>query len=373
MGRSNKDVGGYRGRRTITDILRFIAIALAVAVVVVLAGVFYLQKYLVYTDEGVRLDLPPILQMFRSGGEAEEPAGSGSLPDVSVVIDPEGSGSSASAAPPLQAEGPWGAGYALELPVEDLVSGAAAAKLEEAGASALILEMKGPDGKLAWSTQNPTALWAEVSGSMEVNLALEQWKQQDVYTIARLCCFRDDSAPYSWNKLALRKGDYNWRDELGLRWLSPAQQDAQDYIVQLCSELKDLGFDEIVLEQWHFPTGGNTDSITRGEKYDPSRLSAGLDGFLSKIKDAGGNVSLRIGRDALSGESPVSGVTPELLERYAYRVWAEEDGLLPAPQELLRQAGVSDVDERTPRLVGIVQAWEEGGPAVQAVIPPETE
>ena len=35
MGRANKDVGGYRGRRTITDIVRFIAIALAVAVVLV--------------------------------------------------------------------------------------------------------------------------------------------------------------------------------------------------------------------------------------------------------------------------------------------------------------------------------------------------
>lgn len=65
MSRISKDVGGYRGRRTITDILKLIAIALAVIVVLVLAGLFYLQKYLVYTDEGVRLELPPILQMFR--------------------------------------------------------------------------------------------------------------------------------------------------------------------------------------------------------------------------------------------------------------------------------------------------------------------
>ena len=41
MGRSNKDVGGYRGRRTVTDILRFIAIALAVAVVLAVAGALY--------------------------------------------------------------------------------------------------------------------------------------------------------------------------------------------------------------------------------------------------------------------------------------------------------------------------------------------
>ena len=55
MGRTNKDVGGYRGRRTITDILRFIAIALAVVVVLVLSCVFYLLKFLVYSDYGVSL------------------------------------------------------------------------------------------------------------------------------------------------------------------------------------------------------------------------------------------------------------------------------------------------------------------------------
>ena len=42
MSRSNRDVGGYRGRKTVTDILRMIAIALAVVVVLVLAGVVYL-------------------------------------------------------------------------------------------------------------------------------------------------------------------------------------------------------------------------------------------------------------------------------------------------------------------------------------------
>ena len=59
MGRANRDVGGYRGRRTITDILKFIAVALGVIVVLVLAGGLYLQKYMVYTDEGPKLELPP--------------------------------------------------------------------------------------------------------------------------------------------------------------------------------------------------------------------------------------------------------------------------------------------------------------------------
>lgn len=83
MGRSNKDVGGYRGRRTITDILRFIAIALAVAVVLVVAGAFYFQKYLVYTDDGVRLDLPPFLQIFRQE-KPETLPGSSPLPTLAM-------------------------------------------------------------------------------------------------------------------------------------------------------------------------------------------------------------------------------------------------------------------------------------------------
>ncbi len=51
MGRSNRDVGGYRGRRTVTDILKLIAIILGVLVVLAVAGVIYLQRYVVYTDE----------------------------------------------------------------------------------------------------------------------------------------------------------------------------------------------------------------------------------------------------------------------------------------------------------------------------------
>ena len=47
MGRANRDVGGYRGRRTITDILKFIAVALAVVVVLVLAGLYFFQRYIV--------------------------------------------------------------------------------------------------------------------------------------------------------------------------------------------------------------------------------------------------------------------------------------------------------------------------------------
>ena len=367
MGRANRDVGGYRGRRTVTDILKFIAIALGVVVVLVLAGLFYAQRYIVYTDEGPKLELPPFLQMFRR--EEKEPEGSASLPDpsdVSIVIDPDGSQSE-----PQPGENRE-VGYALQLTVEDVLSGTAASKLEEAGADALVLEMKAPSGRLGWHSELFTAEWAEVNALQTNNDALKAWNEGEVYTIARVCCFRDDSVPYSMNNLALRRGEFNWRDELGLRWLSPAQDEAQEYIAALCGELGALGFDEIVLEQWHFPVQGNVDGINRGDRYDPAQFTYELENLLNRVEDAvspyGTAISLRVERDTLSGAETVSGVTAQLLEQHARRVWTTEDGLLPDYLDLMRQAGITGGAER---LVSAAPVRKEESAVTQAVIPEE--
>ena len=369
MGRVNKDVGGYRGRRTVTDVLKLIAIILGVLVVLAVAGMLYLQKYMVYTDEGVKLELPPFLQMLRGERSSEEPGGSASLPDpgsVSVVVDPGGSASE-----PRQPDETEPASFALALPVSDVVSGAAAARLAEAGADELILAVKTQDGKLAWLSGQGAAERSRVNGSQEATEAIRQWNQGEVYTIARVCCFRDDSAPYYNNAMALRQGNGNWRDELGLRWLSPANDRAQAYIAGLCGELAGLGFDEIVLEDFSFPVRGKVDRINRGDSYDPARFSAELEDLLAQIQKAvepyGTKISLRVERDTLAGAESLSGVTPQLLEKYAARVWVEEDGLTPAPQDLLEPAGISGGPDR---LVSVTTAYTEDSPVAQAVLFP---
>ena len=368
MSRSKRDVGGYRGRRTITDILRLIAIVLAVLVVLAIGVMVYLQRYIVYTDEGTRLELPPFLESLRQNREPKEPDGSASLPDpgdLNVVEDPTGSQSE-----PVEPDPEETAGLALALPVSDVTGGTAAARLEEAGADALILEVKDQEGKLAWTSALAVAARAQVNGTQAAGEALRQWNEGEVYTIARVCCFRDNSAPYYYNRMALRQGSNNWRDELGLRWLSPAQADAQAYIAGLCGELAALGFDEIVLEHFSFPVQGKLNRINRGDSYDAGRFTAVLEDFLSQVERElepyGTKLSLRVGRDTLAGAEDSSGVTPQLLERYASRVWVEDDGQLPAPLDLLGQAGITGGADR---LVSITGAQKPDSPVTQAVFP----
>ena len=114
MSRSNSDFGGYRGRRTVTDILRFIAITLTVVVVLVVAGLFFLQKYIVYTPDGPKLQLPALFQ------REENPGGAVSVPDpgsLSIVEQPPVD------QPPVPGEEDGAsAGYALQISVDQAIS-----------------------------------------------------------------------------------------------------------------------------------------------------------------------------------------------------------------------------------------------------------
>mgnify|MGYP007110280392 FL=1 len=72
------------------------------------------------------------------------------------------------------------------------------------------------------------------------------------------------------------------------------------------------------------------------------------------------------GNEATDIGENVSGVTTQMIEQYAYRVWVEQDGLSPAPAALLEQAGITGGKER---LALIVSELEEESGVFQAVFP----
>ena len=49
---------GYRGRPGVWEILKITAVLLAVLGVLAVAILMYAQRYIIYTDDGVRLELP---------------------------------------------------------------------------------------------------------------------------------------------------------------------------------------------------------------------------------------------------------------------------------------------------------------------------
>ena len=332
MGRSSGNYGGYRGRRTLTDVLRIIAILLGVVVVLVLAGLFLAQDYIVYTDEGMRLELP----FFQSETQVVDQS---ALDPGSITVKEQGSQESASA---LQPEPEADVTKALQLPVSSLLDGSAQAQLEQAGANTLVLEMKGESGRLAWVSEAELAQQAQVNGTEEIGQALEQLRSAGIAAVARVCCFRDDSIPYYDTDLSLRTSSGNWRDERGLRWLSPACAEARDYLAALCGELAGMGFDEILLEAFAFPVEGNLDGIVRGERYDPQALSQQVELFFEQVSGELSpyhtRLALLVEEDGLSETGSASGFTLQMLKDLDCQVWLE--GGQPELEELLIQAEV---------------------------------
>lgn len=360
MRRSRDGVGGYRGRRTVSDVLKWIAIVLGIVVALVLAGLVFGQQYIEYTDDGIRVELP-----FGSGHK--EP---GKKPDEVEIVEEPSSGEEedADSSAGTEEEKPQKQiTKALELPISAILDGTAAQKLEAAGANALVVEMKTLKGNLNWVSQEPHTKESGVNSTVAgINEIIRQFNSGDVYTIARVTCFADDIAPYYKMAMGLRSGGGNWRDGNGSRWLNPLSAEAQTYMTTLLGELSSLGFDEVLLEYAACPTDREGKLATADfSGSDFAGAISGPQGFLAKAKTALGDCKLSVRTQAgvLTGELDGGGLTAQGLEQYAYRIYlpkTEQDSLA-----VLTAAGITGGADR---LVELTDAPAEGGTLSSATL-----
>lgn len=339
--RSSYGYGSYRGRSKLRTALTAIIVILLVVLLLAVAAFFLLQKYIVYGDDGrARLELP-----FLQGQERADPTPVPSGEEGVVVVTPEPT--------PEPEEEPL---QVVALPRTALTDGTAQAQVTAAGGNAACFDMKADDGSLGYVSALPQAIgFGSSAADPALNAAITALNDGELYTVARVSCFRDNLAPRMDNTLAVKTNSgYNWRDGGDIRWLSPTSEEAQDYVAGICRELAQLGFDEIWLGNAAYPTTGHLEYIKVGENYDESRFTQVLDGFYAKVKAALADcpqVKLALSAHAavLTGEEIPSGQTTELLGRYADRLYVPG----PESEAVSRRydAALADMGLRPARLV----------------------
>ncbi len=78
--------------------------------------------------------------------------------------------------------------------------------------------------------------------------------QKNIYAIARMVVFQDDSQIISHPDWYFKKGDGTlWQDEKGLYWLDPENRGVWDFNVSIAKEVIDAGFDEINFDYIRYP------------------------------------------------------------------------------------------------------------------------
>lgn len=350
-----KTYGTYKGRSTLTDKLRVLAVVLLILVVLAAAAVFAAQDYIVYTEDGPRLQLPGFLRQDPPEDQPPAPPEPG---DISVVIEPPED--------PPEEEEAWL--RAAALPIEAVAQGTLASQAAEYGANAVILDMKTDQGRLNFVSQQAVAAQVGANSSLEgINDQLRAAAEGDLYLIARMSCFRDHRVGTENAYAITTNPGRRWTDLGGVRWSSPASQAVRDYLVGVMTELAELGFDEILLEYSGYPTAadGHLEYIRRGDAYPADGLNEIVAEFFRQAAQALAEYDVRLSvcatREALEGGDR-SGREAAQLEGLNGNIWmAEGQGGAAA----LEQAGVQD----TGRLVEIVPALDPERGVHQAVFP----
>ena len=249
----------YRTRQTLRRTLRIIATVIAILLVVGGCTLLWLQRFVVYTDDGVVLNFTR-----QDPGQAQLPQPSQSLPTINIRYEDT----------PFQEGLQQLPGYYI--PEEDLMDDpdAVLAKLQQLPAGTpVLLDIKGYRGYFFYSTQ----VGAHTSGLYNISRMDEliRWLgQSDLYVIARMPALRDFIVVWENSACSLKTtAGYAYADQGDYGtgyWLDPTNSTVQNYLIDVLGELKSLGFDEVVLQNFCFPetddlafTGDKTQALNQ--------------------------------------------------------------------------------------------------------------
>lgn len=242
----------YRTRRRLRRLGQTVLITALIALVVWLCWLVWVGRYIVYTPQGARLDFSVDPQL-PSGEAAEPPAPTETVPIFYDEQEEE--------EPLPNYDQTAISGYYIDL--EDLrqdVSAVKARLQQLPDGTAVLLDVKNTKGYFYYSTSVGETTSNDVdTAAMDELIA---WLAgSDLYAIARLPAFRDWEFGLNNVPCGLPKKDGNgslWMDDTSCYWLDPTSEGTLNYLVRITAELRGLGFDEVVFEDFRFP---NTEKI----------------------------------------------------------------------------------------------------------------
>jgi len=118
----------------------------------------------------------------------------------------------------------------------------------------VMLDVKSPRGSFFYSSAVSPNRDSKIDAA-QMDELIKQLDSSGRYLIARLPALRDRE--YGLNHVSDgvfdTRGAYLFVDDGGCYWLNPAKQGTITHLVQIVTELKNLGFDEVVFDNFDFP------------------------------------------------------------------------------------------------------------------------
>lgn len=317
----------YRGKRKKTA-PALIATIIVLAVIAFVVMLFYgLQKYIVVTNSGLRLEIPFLQedgqQTARTDDDGEVAVQSFEPVTAQLEIgQADYSNVKASAGEGLSAV------KLVYVPASSVTASGVETYLSKSpDATGVLLDVKTVTGMLVWDSQADIAKGYGTAGTVDLASIVASLKEQGKYVAVRMCCFVDNTLASRYTQLALKTSDGQAYSDSNGAWIDPTNATVRSYITSLCSELSKMGVDEIVLLGMRLPEASGLEfAFSSSSAVKPTALTA-VSGFgisvTRAMRSASAKMSVQITNSAAlqKGGDSVTGQSADILFKVFDRVY----------------------------------------------------
>lgn len=155
--------------------------------------------------------------------------------------------------------------------------------VEETELNAMVIDVKNDEGKISWKMdlESAQSLGACTPYISDMEVFMKNLKEQKIYTIARIACFKDPCLAAGRPELALMKKDGRAvTDANGMAWVNPYREEVWEYLTEVAEAAAETGFDEIQFDYVRFPIGDDAEAADYGVDVQVYTKQQAISGFL---------------------------------------------------------------------------------------------
>ena len=132
----------------------------------------------------------------------------------------------------------------------------------------VVIDFKDDQGRITCPVDSPVA--SEIGACrpyvQDMKELIASLKERGLYVIARVVAFRDPWLAEKKPEWSLHLADGSlYRDRQGMAWVDPYRKEVRDYLVEVGTEAKEAGFDEVQFDYIRFSTEGTMRDVVFDE------------------------------------------------------------------------------------------------------------
>lgn len=231
----------YRAKLRLRKLLKVSLIVLSVLLVLSIVMFVYLQRFLVYSPDGVRLDFDRSQEELRPQNSGDQTNATEAT--VNIIYN--------EASPDITEDTVF-VGYYIDIEMLQDPDAVYDAIQDLEGPAVVMIDLKSSSGSFYYSTGIEGAPLADVD-IKTVDAIIAHLRMHGFTVIARVESFRDRAYALEHLSYGLAiNGGALWSDE-GYYWLDPGEEGVIEYLKQIAKDLSSRGITEIVFDDFYFP------------------------------------------------------------------------------------------------------------------------